>query len=73
MGGRRSDGWREKREEAIAIVVCGRVRFFFGSFQLHESEVRIGPLPEVRLVSYVSSPVRAAQRLSSDRGSKQML
>lgn len=34
--------------------------FFFRSFQLHESEVRIGPLPEARLVSYVSSPVRAA-------------
>lgn len=43
-----------RREEAIAIAGCGRVRFFCRSFQLHESEVRIGPLPEARLVSYVS-------------------
>lgn len=43
-----------EREEAIAMAGCGRVRFFFPSFQLHESEVRIGSLPEVRLVlSYV--------------------
>lgn len=49
-----------KREEAIAIAGCGRMRFFFPSFQLHESEVRIGPLPEVRLVSYVSSSAGGA-------------
>jgi hypothetical protein len=43
-----------RREETIATAGCGRVRFFVWSFQLHESEVRIGPLPEARLVlSYV--------------------